>query len=133
MLHQIQLRLRFAKVAIMLRVMIAASDLIQPSKESAKPTRLLQLFTRWRFLARSMCELAQASGLALASRCESGCVLDNKPITDPKPSLTDPKGYELQVDVTLRRSDLVPPPTNQSTNWQQGRTDTARRWSGAPR
>src|SRR6476646_854336 len=34
---------------------------------------------------------------------------DGKPITDPKPSLTDPKGYELQVDVTLRRSDLVPP------------------------
>ena len=58
---------------------------------------------------------------------------NNKPMTDAKPSLTDPKGYELQVDVTLRRSDLAPPPTNQSTNWQQGRTDTAHRWSGAPR
>jgi hypothetical protein len=58
---------------------------------------------------------------------------DNKPITDPKPSLTDPKGYEVQVDVTRRRRDLAPPPTNQSTNWQQGRADTARRWTGAPR
>src|SRR4051812_11310706 len=58
---------------------------------------------------------------------------DGKPITDPKPSLTDPKGYEVQVDVTQRRSDLSPPPTNQSTNWQQDRADTARRWSGAPR
>lgn len=60
---------------------------------------------------------------------------DNKLITNPKPSLTDQKGYELQIDVTQRRSDLAPPPTNQSQyqNWQQGRADTARRWSGGPR
>jgi hypothetical protein len=61
---------------------------------------------------------------------------DGKPITNPKPSLTDPKGYELQLDVTQRRSDLAPPPpTNQSMYWQQGRAaETARRWpTGAPR
>jgi hypothetical protein len=60
---------------------------------------------------------------------------DNKLITNPKPSLTDPKGYELQTDVTLPRSDLAPPSTNQSMYWQQGRAvDTARRWSpGGPR
>ena len=59
---------------------------------------------------------------------------DGKPITNPKPTLTDPKGYELLIDVTQRRSDLAPPPpTSQSMNWQQGQAETARRWSGAPR
>lgn len=58
---------------------------------------------------------------------------EGKPITDPKPLLTDPKGYEVQVDVTVPRRDMVPRPNNQSSNWQQGRADTARRWSGAPR
>jgi hypothetical protein len=58
----------------------------------------------------------------------------NGKLLDPMPSLTDPKGYEMLIDATQRRSDIAPPPpTNQSSNWQQGRPEMARRWSGAPR
>lgn len=47
--------------------------------------------------------------------------------------LTDPAGYEMLMDVIQRRSDLSPPPSNQSLNWQDGRFENARRWTGAPR
>ncbi len=57
----------------------------------------------------------------------------NGKLLDPKPSLTEPKGYELLMDVTQRRSDLAPPPTNQGNYWRPGSAETARRWTGAPR
>jgi hypothetical protein len=62
---------------------------------------------------------------------------EGKPLK-PRPPLTDPKGYELLTETTVRRSDLAPPPMNQGTyyqnfQWQQGRPETARRWTGAPR
>jgi hypothetical protein len=52
-------------------------------------------------------------------------------LLDPRPSLTDPKGYEIQVDVTVRRTELTPISANQSMNmnWQDTRFETARRWT----
>lgn len=47
--------------------------------------------------------------------------------------MTDPQSYEVMGEATQRRSDLGPDPNNQSMNWQNGRADTARRWTGAPR
>ncbi len=60
--------------------------------------------------------------------------------------MTDPESYQLLMEVTRSRSQLVPPPpppsapaatpppvnTNQSLNWQRDRANVASRWSGGP-
>jgi hypothetical protein len=53
--------------------------------------------------------------------------------------LTDPESYETVMEVTQRRSDLGPPPGDQSGPWQSGRIEAAGhrpeggRWAGGMR
>ncbi len=52
--------------------------------------------------------------------------------------ITDPKSYQLLMEVTQRRSDLASPAGDQSGAWQQdpwrsGRVDSANRWIGGRR
>src|SRR3954452_3941224 len=56
-------------------------------------------------------------------------------LLENRPSLTEPKGYEVLVDVTVHRADFAPPPANQSRNinWQNYRQNTASRPWGMPR
>ncbi len=47
--------------------------------------------------------------------------------------MTDPQGYDVLMDITVRRSDLGPAPSNQSLYWQDSRMNVANRRMGVPR
>ncbi|HEX2476363.1 MAG TPA: hypothetical protein VHK01_16545, partial [Lacipirellulaceae bacterium] len=47
--------------------------------------------------------------------------------------ITDPQGYETQLEVTQRRRDLGPPESDQSNARYMRPVNTAQRWNGVPR